>query len=132
MKVESRQTAEHMAVALKRIQVEDPSEKLLLITAATELVDMEDRISELRAMLSKQESPPLQIEKGIPVHAKSNVLARFPLRAMEVGDSFTVPNEECQKLRVAIVSMRNSVTGSNMRFTTRKISETQTRCWRTE
>ena len=54
------------------------------------------------------------IEKGIPMSRTNN---KFPLKQMEIGDSFVVPLERTIALRMAI--QRLKLSNSKLKFATR-------------
>lgn len=74
-------------------------------------------------------APAISIEKGVPPptrHQRHQGIS-VVLRALEVGDSFLVPNDN-----LASVAARMTTVGrkTGRRFVRRKISEKQTRIWR--
>jgi len=56
------------------------------------------------------------------------VLDRFPLMAMEVGESFAVPLDDLRKIRGVITKIHFG--REKPKFTTAKISQTKGRVWR--
>ena len=67
-------------------------------------------------------SGPFVIEKGVPIPKDRGVPQA--LRSLEVGDSFEVPLERAQYVRVYSARLKPA------KFTTRKTSPTTVRIWR--
>lgn len=70
-----------------------------------------------------------KIERTVPVPVTRRN-SRYPLGKMKVGDSFAVPGEHIQLLRMAI-SKSHRRTPERGRFTVRKFDGAY-RCWRVE
>jgi hypothetical protein len=72
----------------------------------------------------------MKIEKAIPIpprHVHFN--QKYPFRDMEVGESVALPAEAIHKARDAAYAYAKA---NKKKFTVRKISETEYRCWRVE
>lgn len=72
------------------------------------------------------------IDKDVPIPKKTKGSGRrtvYPLDKMELGDSFVVPLEQRKDLSVRI---RYQAKKTGRAFTTRKISDTSVRVWRTK
>lgn len=54
--------------------------------------------------------------------------AKYPLRTMEVGDSFLVPIDVVESVRSAA---NNVSTRTRAKFTVRRLEDGTVRCWRT-
>lgn len=68
------------------------------------------------------------VEKGIEIPVV-NVVGRkrmYPVREMEVGDSFILNGDECRANSLRCVVQREQ----GKKFIVRKIEENQYRCWR--
>lgn len=68
----------------------------------------------------------MQIEKGIPIPPVTNTYSIYPLKEMEVGDSFVVSLDELEKVLYYIKKFSKR---SNAKFT-RKKSGLTVRFWR--
>ena len=80
--------------------------------------------------LMQSEIKEYRIEKDIPMASKFTQPVKYPFDQMEVGDSFAFDYEEEEKRVSANAYNYRKKTGK--RFTVRKISETEGRCWRVE
>jgi hypothetical protein len=78
----------------------------------------------------------LKIDKNIPIpcSVKRTECHPYPLENMNPGDSFAVDGDENTRKRVysLVTNYQNLARnrGKNLKFSTRKISETQFRVWR--
>jgi hypothetical protein len=71
-----------------------------------------------------------EIEKGIPIPTFGNN-AKYPLGAMEIGDSFACPDSEKHRVRCAITQYLR--THGGLKFSTRLDKAAKTiRVWRVE
>lgn len=72
------------------------------------------------------------IDAGIPPQAKirPGAIDRYPLAALEVGDSFAFPESLRKKIGIAAAQLAKRAGPSGPRFTIRRISDTEARCWR--
>jgi len=70
----------------------------------------------------------VKIEKGIPVPSRRPKSGKYPFSEMEVGDSFVIHPDNggliCGAARI------HKLNHPGMNFTTRKLSDTESRCWR--
>lgn len=66
------------------------------------------------------------IEKGLPMPRGKGLKHHFPFDSMEIGDSFSVAKNAVSSLRFNVKKQ------SPRKFTVRRISDDQFRCWRTE
>lgn len=69
-----------------------------------------------------------KIEKNVPVPSGSGIgrPSKYPFNAMEVGESFSFPNEIFKRVSSA-ASMASSASGKKF-----KVSGVHNRCWRVE
>jgi len=73
-----------------------------------------------------------EIEKGIPIPVKRGEIARYPLRTMNVGDSFVISVKERSAVSTRAHDMKRLY---GLCFTVRRVVEngiTQYRVWRTK
>jgi hypothetical protein len=70
-----------------------------------------------------------QIEAGVPVPAPMRHYTQYPFAEMKVGDSFMAPLRLLKSISSASVNWRKR-TSCKAKFTARKISDKQCRCWR--
>ncbi len=80
------------------------------------------------------EVTPCQITDDVPVPVKS---ARYPVKDLEPGQSFSVPEDEAKVLRGAVGAYRKKMkdAGEALRFSVRTDPldpEGSVRCWRLE
>lgn len=68
-----------------------------------------------------------EIEKGIEIPKSVNGANKYPFNTMEIGDSFSFPYSEKTKVTPAA---SYAGTLDDKKFSIRKISETEGRCWR--
>ena len=69
-----------------------------------------------------------QVEKGIPLPSTTPPV-KFPFDRMEVGESFTFPYDLATRVSA---NAHNYAKKNGGRFTIRKVSDTEGRCWRAE
>lgn len=69
----------------------------------------------------------IEIEHNVPVPSSHN--SKYPFAEMQVGDSFTVPNEQCASVAGSATNWGDRQTPA-VRFTTRRIDEKSVRIWR--
>ncbi len=68
----------------------------------------------------------IDIDKGVPLRHR---LSRWPLKQMEIGDSFSAPGEVGVRNRLcSAVTLASRATG--MKFTVRRQPDGSYRCWR--
>lgn len=79
------------------------------------------------AQLKIASSNAVTVEKGVPIPPKKGAPSLYPLREMEVGDSFGLDFASIRKVRSAVVYEQQR---SSRRFTVRTLP-TEIRCWRT-
>lgn len=72
-----------------------------------------------------------KIERGIkPPIKRVHKTRKYPFAEMKVGDSFVVPIESRQNLCVSSISYSKNHQSGKWKFSIRKISEVEVRCWR--
>lgn len=69
----------------------------------------------------------IRIEKGVPIPDAPKKGSTWPLRAMEVGDSFSLDKDRLTALRSAIAYEKRLDPSKN--YTVRTLP-TEVRCWR--
>ena len=69
-----------------------------------------------------------EIERGIPFPGtKGGRVRKFPLREMEVGDSFAAPSENATSARQSAIAFGRA---NGRKFATRKQEDSSLRIWR--
>jgi hypothetical protein len=67
------------------------------------------------------------IEKGIPTPERKAQQTRYPFPQMDVGDSFVVPQEVIENVRMAA---SQAARRKGLKFATRRIDAAHYRVWR--
>lgn len=78
--------------------------------------------------MSEKKTIPVEytIDKGVPIKVSSS---KYPLEELEVGDSFVIPKEQRRSVATRMTLVKNA---TGREFTSRTVSDTEVRVWRTK